>query len=311
MQENKDQLILDYLNSRGVSSEDKKLLIKGLSDFCFYSSALKEIKDDFKVSILGSARIKENNPNYKLAKDMGELIASKGYKVITGAGPGIMQAGNEGAGKRNSVGFNIDLPFEDAANHIVDGSQYLVTCNYFFTRKVMFVRESNAMIAFPGGFGTLDELCEVITLIQTGRAQPMPLILLESENSNFWSEFEKLSQVMLSEKTISESDLTIFKRFTNPQDALDYIESFYKRYHSLEYVDDKLIIRLKEKLPDFLLKQIEDEFSSFIRESGVQYLDTVKGETRLFQKEKLFRLVFKADRTKPDMLYRLILALNS
>lgn len=289
---------------------DKNLFIQTLEEFCEYSEIMKDIRDLPKVSIFGGARVKPEDPDYKIAKDMGEVMAAAGYKVITGGGPGIMQAGHEGAGRKDSVGFNIILPFEQRSNHVIKDSKHVIDCKYFFTRKLMFLRESDAVVACPGGFGTMDELFETITLLQTGKARPVPIVLLEKEGGNFWDCVLDMSKTLIERGTINAEDLCLFKKFTSAEDAADYINNFYRRYHSVRYVDDRMVIRLKSPLPDELYKQICQEFEEFIGDWGLVYSDALPQEANEPTIQELPRLVMKANRKQPVTLYRLIMALN-
>jgi len=175
----------------------------------------------------------------------------------------------------------------------------------------MFVRESNALVACPGGFGTMDELFEVITLIQTGRTEPIPIVLLEHEGGSFWDNFITFAKGIVKAGNASENDLALFKKFTDPEQALEYIQNFYKRYHSMDFVGDKLVIRLKEKLPDAILTNIKEKFADFIGEDGLEYSSPLDGEDMFPEIENLPRLVMKADRTKPARLYNMLIALNA
>jgi uncharacterized protein (TIGR00730 family) len=298
------------LLSDDMPDYDKNLIIQTLEELCLYSDVMKDIRDLPKVSIFGGARLKSGDANYDIAKRMGELMASLGYKVITGGGPGVMQAAHEGAGRKDSIGFNIMLPFEQSSNHIIAGSKHVIDCKYFFTRKLMFLRESDAVIACPGGYGTMDELFETITLLQTGKARPVPLILLEEKGGKFWDTVLEMSEKLIEMGTISKEDLSLFRRFDSEEDAADYINNFYRRYHSIRYVDDRLVIRLKSPIPDCLYEQILTEFEDFIGEWGLTYSDALPAEADEPEIAKLPRLVMKANLKKPVTLYRLIRALN-
>ena len=300
----------EKLVSEDMPEYDKNLFVQTLEELCEYSEIMKDIRDLPKVSIFGGARVKPGNPEYEMAKNMGEIMARQGYKVITGGGPGIMQAGHEGAGRKDSVGFNIILPFEQRSNPVIAGNKHVIDCKYFFTRKLMFLRESDAVVACPGGYGTMDELFETITLLQTGKARPVPLVLLEAEGGNFWNKMIEWSEELVEVGTISKDDLMLFRRFTSEEDAADYINNFYRRYHSIRYVDDRLVIRLKSPLPDALYKQICQEFEDYIGEFGLVYTDALAQEADEPEIINLPRLVMKANKKQPVELYKLIRALN-
>tara|TARA_Y100000590_G_C15651878_1_gene989082 strand:- start:20 stop:1048 length:1029 start_codon:yes stop_codon:yes gene_type:complete len=302
--------VAERLLSDEMPDYDKNLFIQTLEELCEYSDIMKDIRDLPKVSIFGGARLKEDDADYQIAKEMGEIMAGAGYKVITGGGPGIMQAGHEGAGRKDSVGFNIILPFEQSSNHVIDGNKHVIDCKYFFTRKLMFLRESDAVVACAGGYGTMDELFETITLLQTGKARPVPLVLLEKEGGNFWDCVMDMSEKLIERGTINRDDLYLFRRFHSAQDAADYINNFYRRYHSVRYVDDKLVIRLKSPLPDSLYSQICEEFADFIGEWGLAPSDALQAENDEQDIINLPRLVMKANKKQPVELYKLIRALN-
>lgn len=304
------QSVAEKLLSGEMPDYDKNLFIQTLEELCEYSEIMKDIRDLPKVSIFGGARLKPEDADYKVAKEMGEIMAGSGYKVITGGGPGIMQAGHEGAGRKDSVGFNIILPFEQRSNHVIAGSKHVIDCKYFFTRKLMFLRESDAVVACPGGFGTMDELFETITLLQTGKARPVPLVLLEKEGGDFWDCVMRMSEELIERGTISKDDLYLFRRFHSAQDAADYINNFYRRYHSVRYVDDRLVIRLKSPLPDSLYAEICAEFEDFIGEWGLAPSDALAEEKDEPEISMLPRLVMKANKKQPVELYKLIRALN-
>ena len=182
------------------------------------------------VSIFGSARTTPDNPNFKLAEDIAFLLTQRGYGVITGGGPGIMEAANMGAkrGKGKSVGINIDLPFEQEANLFIDQDK-LITFDHFFVRKVMFMKYAQGFIVLPGGFGTFDELFEAITLIQTEKIGHFPIVLV---GKSYWSGLiDWIRKVMLEqEKTISPKDMDLFITVDGAIEAVDHIDQFYSKY---------------------------------------------------------------------------------
>lgn len=302
--------VSELLLSDDMPNYDKNLFIQTLEELCEYSAIMKDIRDLPKVSIFGGARLQPDDPDYQVAKEMGEIMAGAGYKVITGGGPGIMQAGHEGAGRKDAVGFNIILPFEQRSNHVIKGSKHVIDCKYFFTRKLMFLRESDAVVACVGGFGTMDELFETITLLQTGKARPVPLVLLEKEGGTFWDSLLEMAEKLIEHGTINRDDLYLFRRFHSAEDAADYINNFYRRYHSIRYIGDRLVIRLKSPLPDQLYKEICEEYAEFIGDWGLVYTDALEEESDEPELSSLPRLVMKANRKKPVELYKLIRSLN-
>ena len=242
-----------------------------LLDVKIMSRALKELQHAFrvfqpyehclKVSIYGSARTPSDDPNFQLAARMGRLLSQRGFMVITGAGPGIMEAGHQGAGKDMSFGVNIMLPFEQAANATIAGDPKLVHLKYFFTRKLLFVRESQAAVFFPGGFGTMDEAFELLTLIQTGKANIVPVVCLQAPGSDYWNRWmDFVSHELLPGGFISESDLSLFKIFDNAEAAADEIQHFYRNYHSYRFVKESLVIRMRHPLTPEQLQEVRAGF---------------------------------------------------
>ena len=242
-----------------------------LLDVKIMSRALKELQHAFrvfqpyehclKVSIYGSARTPADDPDFQLAAQMGRLLSRRGFMVITGAGPGIMEAGHRGAGKDMSFGVNIMLPFEQAANPTIAGDPKLVHLKYFFTRKLLFVRESHAAAFFPGGFGTMDEAFELLTLIQTGKANVMPIVCLQAPGSDYWTRWmDFMSRQLLPGSFISESDLSLLKIFDNAEAAADEIQRFYRNFHSYRFVKESLVIRMRHPLTTAQLKEVRAGF---------------------------------------------------
>ena len=242
-----------------------------LLDVKIMSRALKELQHAFrvfqpyehslKVSIYGSARTPTYDPNFQLAAWMGRLLSQRGFMVITGAGPGIMEAGHEGAGKDMSFGVNIMLPFEQGANAVIAGDPKLVHLKYFFTRKLLFVRESHAAAFFPGGFGTMDEAFELLTLIQTGKANVVPIVCLQAPGSDYWTRWmDFVKHQLLPGSFISESDLSLLKVFDNAEAAAEEIQHFYRNFHSYRFVKESLVIRMRHSLTPEQLKEVRSGF---------------------------------------------------
>jgi uncharacterized protein (TIGR00730 family) len=208
-----------------------------------------------------------------MASQLGKRLAEERYMVITGGGGGIMQAANEGAGSENSFGVNILLPFEQKPNPVVAGNPRLITYKYFFNRKVAFLKEADAVALFPGGFGTLDEAMETLTLLQTGKHMPLPLVLVDQPGGTYWSRWLRfLREELLSEQYIDERDFDLFESVHTVEDAVGHITNFYSRYHSMRYVDRKLVIRLLSPVPDSCVQELNEQFSDMIIPNGRIYL---------------------------------------
>ncbi len=225
-------------------------------DLKIAAAALEEMGDAFamfalsqgipKVTIFGSARTKPEDPLYAAARDVAHHLAEQGWMVITGAGPGIMQAGMEGAGRENSIGVSIRLPFEQGANSIIAGDTKYVSMKYFFTRKLMLVKESKGFVCLPGGFGTLDETFELITLTQTGKGLPVPIVLLDTPGDPYWETVDEFIREQLVDRgLVSAADTNLYLITDSCEVAVNEIVGFYRNYDSLRYIGDQIIIRLK------------------------------------------------------------------
>ncbi|MCC7077752.1 MAG: TIGR00730 family Rossman fold protein [Acidimicrobiia bacterium] len=245
------------------------------------NGALRELRRQFqvfgpfehvpKVTVFGSARTAADSPIYELADVFARRMVEAGWMVITGAGPGIMQAANEGAGRQHGFGLNIRLPFEQAPNPAVDGDEKLIYFRYFFTRKLAFVREAYAFAFFPGGFGTMDEAFETLTLLQTGKSDLHPVVLLDTPEDGYWERWERfLRAELLDAGLVNESDLTLYRHFHDVDDAVEEIRRFYRNYVSQRYVDGELYLRVR-RLPDEAeLADINDEFTDILSRGGLR-----------------------------------------
>lgn len=240
-------------------------------DIKIVNRALKELRHAFqvfqpyehclKVSIYGSARTPEDHPNFQLAARFGRLLSQRGFMVITGAGPGIMEAGHQGAGVDMSFGVNIMLPFEQSANPTIADDPKCVHLKYFFTRKLLFVRESQAAAFFPGGFGTMDEAFEILTLIQTGKGSLVPIVCLQAPGSDYWDRWmDFVSGHLLPQGLISESDLSLFKIFDHEEPAVEEIQNFYRNFHSFRFVNEQMVLRIRESLTPLQLEEAKLQF---------------------------------------------------
>jgi len=245
---------------------DLKLINRTLREMRFTTKVFGPYRDKKKVTIFGSARTEPDSEMYQKCLRFSHKLAQKGFMIITGGGPGIMQAGNEGAGSENSFAVNIRLPFEQAPNPVMFRNKRLITYKYFFNRKVAFVKEANAVAVFPGGFGTLDEAMEVFTLIQTGKTSPKPLILID-DRDGYWEQFlDFVKQSLLVKGFISGEDFSIFTITKDENEAVEVIENFYRTYHSLRFIDHRLVIRLNKELTPGQIAILEDEFSELIKD---------------------------------------------
>jgi uncharacterized protein (TIGR00730 family) len=227
-------------------------------------------KERHKISIFGSARTKPDHPDYAACVDFSRRMAEAGWDCITGAGDGIMKAGHEGPGAASSFGLAIKLPFETTANDIISGDNKLINFRYFFTRKLMFVSKCHAFATFPGGFGTLDELFETLTLIQTGKSQMVPIVLCEHSEGTYWKHWDNyVRRSLLDNGLISPEDLNLFKITRDMDEAARYVLQFYRNYHSSRYHRDDLIIRIKNPLQPGDIDRLNAEFGSLVRKGSI------------------------------------------
>jgi hypothetical protein len=263
-----------------------------------------------KIAIFGSARIASHTPIYDLAVEFAHRVAQQGFMVITGGGGGIMQAGNEGAGAEKSFGLNIQLPFEQGANPFIEGDRKLIHFKYFFTRKLFFLRESDALALFPGGFGTLDEAFECITLMQTGKAEILPLVLIDQPGGDYWRSWEVyVKEQLLEQGLISPGDLNLYTITDRIDVACDAISSFYRVFHSHRYVNDKLVIRLKSDLLEADVDYLNQNFSDILVSGQIEKSKALPEEPE-DETSRLPRLVLHFNQRDLGRLYQMIRALN-
>jgi uncharacterized protein (TIGR00730 family) len=251
------------------SRADLKLMNTTLKEMRFTTKVFGPYRGIRKVTVFGSARTATTEPSYRLAHEFGRALAEAGLMVITGGGSGIMQAVNEGAGPAHSFGVNIRLPFEQTPNHVLRDNPRLITYKYFFNRKVAFLKESDAIVLFPGGFGTLDEAMETLTLVQTGKHYPVPLILLEPPGGQYWARAIEFFESELRDRGyVSDSDLGLFEHMRSAQAALEKIQCFYSGYHSMRDVGDQLVIRLNRTLGPEAAVLLTRNFADLLRSGG-------------------------------------------
>lgn len=295
--------------------------VKDKGDVRVIQTALRELRYAFrlfapynekrKVTIFGSARTKPDKQEYQQAVEFGRKIVQAGFMVITGAGPGIMQAGHEGAGPENSFGANIRLPWEQSANPIIAEDKKLVTFKYFFTRKLTFVRHSDAIVLFPGGFGTLDEGYEAITLMQTGKSQLMPLVLVDRPGGTYWKTWDKqIREHLLRDKLISPDDLNLYHITDSADEAVKVINRFYRNFHSTRFVKDLLIIRLKHAPPESAIVALNEDFEDIISEGRIQVIPPTPEEVEDNDRLELARIAFVFNRREYGRLRSMIDVLN-
>lgn len=248
---------------------ETKMITTAVDELAEAFNVFAPYRDRRKVAIFGSARTGPGTAPYETAKELAAALVEDGFMIITGAGPGVMQAGNEGAGREQSFGLNIDLPFEQSANPFIDGDPKHVDFRYFFTRKLVFVKEASAIVACPGGFGTQDELFESLTLLQTGRGEVVPIVLYQPPGDVYWEHWLLyVKSELLREGLIGEADLGLFEIASSADEARAIITGFYRRYHSSRYVRNDLLIRMKSELPEGGIERLNDDFGSILRPDG-------------------------------------------
>ena len=263
-----------------------------------------------KVTIFGSARTSPQSPEYAIAAEFARCVTQLGFMVMTGGGAGIMQAGNEGAGREKSFGLNIHLPFEQEANPIMAGDPKLINFKYFFTRKLFLLRESDAIALFPGGFGTQDEAFECMTLSQTGKFGPVPLVLIDRPGGDYWQDWSAyIHKHLVQQGLISPDDPSLYTVTDNLDVATEAITRFYQVYHSCRYVGDRLVIRLKTDLSDVDVEQLNTDFSDILVKGRIEKSQTLPQEAQ-DESAGLPRLVLYFNQRDLGRLYQLIAAIN-
>lgn len=289
---------------------DWKILSASLTDMergfeLFY--AYRHVR---KVTIFGSARLSSESPEYRMAYDFARDISQLGFMVMTGGGGGIMQAGNEGAGRENSFGLNIQLPFEQTANPVIEGDPKLIHFKYFFTRKLFLLKESDAVALFPGGFGTQDEAFECMTLSQTGKFGPVPVVLIDFPGGDYWRSWsEYINEQLVKKGLVSPDDPSLYTVTDDLDVACNAITGFYQVYHSSRYVSDRLIIRLKSELSDAEVEQLNAEFSDILVKGRIEKSQALPQEAQ-DETFNLPRLVLYFNQRDLGRMYQLIGTIN-
>jgi uncharacterized protein (TIGR00730 family) len=255
----------DKLAADGSSRGDLKVIARTIRELRYAFKVFAPYRRRRKVTVFGSARTPPEAPAYQEAVKLGKAFADAGWLVVTGAAMGIMEAGHVGAGREASMGLNIMLPFEQSANPVIAGDPKLVHMKYFFTRKLMFVKECDAVVCLPGGFGTLDEAMEVITLLQTGKRDMVPVVLLDPPGGKYWRQLDNfIHGELLAGQMISPEDLHLYKVCDDYQTAVEEVLGFFRVYHSMRYVKHQLVIRLNQPLAPELLAAINVEFRDLL-----------------------------------------------
>ncbi len=328
-----DRLISELVATVGLDTNDdliRRLIVTALDmdaaelerlDLKIASQSLVEMLNGYrvfsqdphaaKVTVFGSARTKPDHPDYLMAVEFGRAIAALDWMIISGAGPGIMKASIEGAGAESSYGVNIVLPFEQRAIDIIDGDPKLATFKYFFTRKLFFVKEADAFALFPGGFGTLDEGFELLTLIQTGKSYPAPIVLLDHPGSTYWDGWKRfVAEELEGGGMVNPADKSLYLHTHDVDEAVRYICHFYSSFHSMRYVGKRLVIRLRHELPDSAYSILNSEFGDIVASGEIAPTQATKTEIRDDDAAELPRLAFNFDNRSFARLTALIHRVN-
>ncbi|MFS0868010.1 TIGR00730 family Rossman fold protein [Microbacterium sp. 179-B 1A2 NHS] len=290
-------------------------------DLKITSAALSEMRAAFrlfaphraapKVTIFGSARTRPDDALYRAAADVARALAERGWMVVTGAGPGIMQAAAEGAGPDNSLGVSIRLPFEEKPNAVIAEADRVVAMKYFFTRKLMLVKESRGFVCVPGGFGTLDELFELLTLQQTGKAEPTPIVLLDAPGGTFWQGLQRFAdEQLIPSGVISADDFDRVLMTDSVEAAASEITGFWRNYDSLRWFGSRLVLRLCAPPTDAEVAGLADRFADLVPTGRIERTDPLPAEVRDDDRIELPRLVMTFDRHRVGDLHQLIRAVN-
>ena len=294
-----------------TSNLNLKIMDRSLHELRKGFAAFAPYKDSRKIAVFGSARSEPESRSYQMAVDCGRKLVEAGFMVVTGAGPGIMEAANVGAGRENSFGVNIVLPFEAEANYVLKGDPKLVDFRYFFTRKVVFVKETDGIILFPGGFGTQDEFFETLTLIQTGKSTPTPIVMVEPPGSTYWEQWnDYVRKSLLGRRLISPADTQLYRSTTNIDEAISEIRDFYRNYYSLRYIGEELVIRLRHRVSDEVLADLNIDFADLLVDGRIEHAEEDPEERVEGLPEGLSRLRFHFRKRQFGRLRVLIDRLN-
>ena len=302
--------LLQLAHDDGVSRLDRKIANTALKEMRHAFKVFAPFRDTRKVTIFGSARTPKDDPEYIVTKEFARQMAAIGWMVVTGAGPGIMEAGHEGAAAEHSIGVNILLPFEAKPNPVIADNPKLINFKYFFTRKLMFIKESDGFVLAPGGFGTLDETFELLTLIQTGKSDLHPIVMLDAPGGDYWLAFETfLKRELLRRGFVDEADFSLFRMTDSAEEAMNEITRFYRVYHSERYVGGHLVFRLNVMPEERVLKDLSAEFSDVL-ERPIEVVEASQAEKRDDDVPDLPRIALEFDRQRTGRLRLLIDRLN-
>lgn len=300
------------LRDEKVNRGELKIINTTLKELRYACKVFSPYRHIRKIAMFGSARTPKTDPLYRQAKEFAREITRRGWMVITGGATGIMNAGNEGAGRERSFGMNIRLPFEQEANPVIAKDSKLINFKYFFTRKLIFLKESDATVLFPGGFGTHDEGFESLTLVQTGKAEPRPIVCIDPPKSNYWAEWRRFTEkALLHQGMIDSEDLDLVTFTHDIHEAIEKITHFYHNYHSLRFVGEELVLRMHRPLPREKISRLNRDFRDIIRSGKIEPLPkALPEEENEPETSHLARLCFDFNRHDFSRLRKMIDAIN-
>jgi uncharacterized protein (TIGR00730 family) len=309
------------MTEEDIARLDWKILMAALQDMERAFQVFQGYRHVRKIAVFGSARLPEDSDEYQMAIKFARCITGQGFMVMTGAGGGIMEAVNKGAGAAKSFGLNIQLPFEQHSNPFIEGDPKLINFKYFFTRKLFFLREADAIAVFPGGFGTQDEAFESLTLSQTGKSPPVPLVLIDKPGGTYWHAWDNYIQTELIPRgLINPEDRQLYTMTDDLEVGCEAIAGFYRIYHSSRYVDEQLVIRLNHDLSDHQVETLNYDFSDILLSGCIQKSKMLSGESKhqqpqpqqvMDQTEQLPRLVLHFNQRDLGRLYQMITVINT
>jgi uncharacterized protein (TIGR00730 family) len=304
--------VADKLGRDQTTRGDLKIILRALKELRYAFKVFKPFRLRRKVTIFGSARTPPDQLIYRMGVDFGRQMAANGWMVVTGGGPGIMEAGHEGAGREMSFGLNIMLPFEQEANPVILKDEKLINFKYFFTRKLLFVKEVHAIVFFPGGFGTLDEGFETLTLVQTGKRDLMPIVCVDEPGGTYWRAWQEfIVEQLLNRRLISPADMSLFRCCESVEEAVAEVLRFYSVYHSMRYVRRKLVLRLNREPGDELIARLNHEFRDIVESGTIVRSGPLPLESDDPHLADLPRLVFQFNRKDIGRLRQMVDVINS
>jgi uncharacterized protein (TIGR00730 family) len=302
---------VDGLEEDGATRADRKLLSRALKELRYAFRFFEGHRGAPKVTVFGSARLPADSPECRQAESFGRAMARAGWFVVTGAGEGIMEAAHVGAGRDHSIGVNILLPFEQSENPVMDGNPNLIQTKYFFTRKLLFLKESSGVVLFPGGFGTMDEAFEVLTLLQTGKTHPFPVVLVDVPGGTYWTTWRRfLEENLLGRGMIAAEDFSLFRITSDVEEAVREIHRYYRVFHSTRYVGQDLVLRIRTPLSPGALDAVNREFPDLLAEGAISQGSALPEEADEPEIAGLPRLVFRFNGRSHGRLRQLIDRLN-